>query len=153
MVRSRLLAAAAVVATGCATGVLLAPAQADATAGSVHLYRIYYNSPGTDTGSNTSLNGEWVQVTNTTSAAVNLTGWTVTDASRHVYVFSSYSVGAHQTITIDTGKGTNTATHRYQGRSWYVWNNDKDTATLKNGRGTWIDSCSYNNPRASYAWC
>src|SRR6266498_3623572 len=30
----------------------------------VGIYRIYYNSPGSDTGNNTSLNGEWIQLHN-----------------------------------------------------------------------------------------
>jgi len=31
----------------------------------VTIYRIYYNSPGTDDGSNGSLNGEWIRLYNT----------------------------------------------------------------------------------------
>ena len=150
MLRSRINIAAAAATTVAAA---LAPAQADAATGSVHLYEIYYNSPGADTGSNTSLNGEWVAVTNTTTKTVSLTGWTVTDASRHTYKFGAYSLGAGKTVRIHTGKGSNTATSGYQNRSWYVWNNDKDTATLRKSTGTWVDSCSYNSTYYAYKWC
>ncbi|MFF9011158.1 hypothetical protein ACF087_35965 [Streptomyces goshikiensis] len=36
-------------------------------------------------GSTASLNSEWVQITNNTTGTVSLTGWTLTDASRHTY--------------------------------------------------------------------
>jgi hypothetical protein len=47
-------------------------------------------------------------------------------------------------VKIHTGLGTNTQTNRYWGRSWYVWNNTGDRATLKNRAGTVIDRCSYS---------
>jgi hypothetical protein len=56
-------------------------------------------------------------------------------------------------VKVRTGKGTETATNLYQGRSWYVWNNDKDTAWLRNAEGTLIDTCSYNNKSASSVYC
>ncbi|WP_245791137.1 lamin tail domain-containing protein [Actinacidiphila rubida] len=135
--------AAAVVVTG-------SPAQA---AGTLHISEIYYNSPGTDTRSNTSLNYEWVQVTNSTTKAVSLTGWTLTDSSRHVYTFGSFSLGAGKSVRVHTGKGTNTAANRYQGRAAYVWNNDRDTATLRRSTGSWADACSYNDATRSYVYC
>ncbi|MEU5472065.1 lamin tail domain-containing protein [Streptomyces lydicus] len=149
MLRLRALAAAAVMA---AAGAALLPAPAQA-AGSVHLYKIYYDSPGSDTRSTASLNAEYVQIKNSTSRAVSLTGWTLTDASRHKYTFGSYSLGAGRTVTVHTGRGTNTAAHRYQGRAAYVWNNDRDTATLRRASGSTADSCSYNSTRTDYKMC
>lgn len=150
MNRARTLAAAAV-AAGLATAVLL-PVQAEA-AGSVHLYKIYYDSPGSDTGSNTSLNAEYVQIRNSTSRAVSLKGWTVTDASRHTYTFGTYTLGAGKTVTVRTGKGGNTTYTRYQNRSWYVWNNTSDKATLRKSTGTILDTCAYNSSRYDYKMC
>jgi hypothetical protein len=147
-----MLAAASVVAMAAGAALLL-PGQADASAGSVHLYKIYYNSPGSDTRSNTSLNAEYVQIANTTGKAASLTGWTLTDASRHTYKFTSYTLGAHKTVTVHTGKGTGTAANRYQNRSAYVWNNDKDTATLRSSKGATVDTCSYNSTRVAYKMC
>ncbi|GAA3757055.1 lamin tail domain-containing protein [Streptomyces tremellae] len=151
MFRVRTLSAAAAVSV--AAGVALLPAQAQAAAGSVHLYRIYYDSPGADHGSNASLNAEYVQIRNTTSASVSLKGWTLTDASRHTYTFGAYTLGKGKTVTVHTGKGTNTAANRYQGRSAYVWNNDKDTATLKKSTGAKVDTCSYNSTRVDSVMC
>ncbi|MEU6081405.1 lamin tail domain-containing protein [Streptomyces sp. NPDC047108] len=150
MNRVRTIAAAAV-AAGLATAVLL-PTQAQA-AGSVHLYKIYYDSPGSDTRSNTSLNAEYVQIRNTTSRAVSLKGWTVTDASNHRYTFGTYSLGAGKTVTVRTGKGSDTSATRYQNRGAYVWNNTSDKATLRKSTGTSVDTCSYNSSRADYKMC
>ncbi|MGW0116904.1 lamin tail domain-containing protein [Streptomyces sp. NPDC003327] len=149
MHRVRTLAALTAAA---ASGILLLPAQAQA-AGSVHLYKIYYDSPGSDTGAQSSLNAEWVQIRNTTGAAVNLRGWTLRDAANHTYTFGSYTLGAGKIVTIRTGRGTNTAANLYQNRGWYVWNNDRDTATLRRATGAWVDSCAYNSTRYDYKWC
>ncbi|MFH8836212.1 lamin tail domain-containing protein [Streptomyces sp. NPDC017868] len=149
MLRARTLAA---VTAAAASGILLLPSQAQA-AGSVHLYKIYYDSPGTDNRSNSSLNAEYVQIRNTTGAAVNLRGWTLTDASSHKYTFGSYTLGAGKIVTVRTGRGTNTAANVYQNRAAYVWNNDRDTATLRKSNGTSVDTCSYNSTRVDYKWC
>jgi Lamin Tail Domain len=119
----------------------------------VGIYRVYYNSPGTDTGSNSSLNGEWIQLRNRCSTASSLTYAKIKDAAGHTYTFGSYALGGGKYVKVHTGKGTNTATDRYQGRSWYVWNNDKDTAYLYNRFGTRLDTCSYNNRYASSVYC
>jgi hypothetical protein len=151
MTRSRILAGAAVVAA--LSGAALMPVQAQAASGSVHLYKIYYNSPGTDHGSNTSLNAEYVQITNTTAKSAALKGWTLVDASNHKYTFGVYSLGAHKTVTVHTGKGAGTAANRYQNRAAYVWNNDKDTATLRTATGAKVDACSYNSTKVDYKMC
>jgi Lamin Tail Domain len=114
---------------------------------------IYYNSPGSDTGSGTSLNGEWVQLHNTSGATISLTNWTVRDVAGHVYTFGSYSIGPYKYVKVHTGSGTSTATDRYWNMGWYVWNNDADTATLKDGSGTTIGACSYNSTAVSYKLC
>lgn len=135
-----------------AAGLALLPTQAQA-AGSVHLAKIWYDSPGSDTRSNTSLNGEWVQINNSTTKAASLKGWTLTDASKHTYTFGTFTLKAHATVTVRTGKGHNTAANVYQQRAAYVWNNDKDTATLKTSSGTVHDTCGYNSTKVDYKNC
>ncbi|MEV6597084.1 lamin tail domain-containing protein [Actinoplanes sp. NPDC051346] len=113
--------------------------------GAVQFSKIQYNSPGKDSGSNTSLNAEWVRVTNKTKATINLKGWTLRDASGKVYTFSSdYKLGAGKYGYVRTGKGTN-GSHRYWGRTGYVWNNGGDTAYLRSSTGKTIDSCKWGN--------
>ncbi len=67
--------------------------------------------------------------------------------------FGSYTLGGGSYVKVRTGTGTDTATSRYQGRSWYVWNNDKDTAYLCSATGVEIDTCYYNNRSASSVYC
>ncbi|MFC4148583.1 lamin tail domain-containing protein [Micromonospora mangrovi] len=127
-----------------------APAQA---APVVTISKVYYNSPGSDTGTNTSLNAEYVRLTNTRSVVVNLKGYYLRDKTGYVYTFTTdYKVAAGNSIIVHTGKGTNSGTHRYWGRSWYVWNNSGDTAYLRNASGSLVDSCTWGSS-GSYTNC
>jgi hypothetical protein len=110
----------------------------------IKIAKIYFDSPGTDTGSNSSLNAESIRLKNTGSTGRYLTGWTIRDASGHVYRFGTYRLRAGYTVTVHTGSGTNTRLNRYWRSDWYIWNNDGDTAKLKNRAGTLIDRCSYS---------
>jgi Lamin Tail Domain len=136
------------------------PAQAAALP-TIQIVKVYYNSPGSpDNGANSSLNGEYAQLKNTTRVAVNLKGWTLRDktsAADHVYTFGAFTLGAGKTVTVRTGKGTNTSTTRYWGRSGgtfaYIWNQASDTGYIRNASGKLIDSCSYNSSQAVYKSC
>jgi len=115
--------------------------------------RIYYDSPGSDTRTNASLNAEWAIVKNVTGSTRCLTNWTVRDAAGHVYKFGSFCLGANKYVYLHTGRGTNTATHRYWGSGNYIWNNTGDKAYLRNGSGTLMDSCSWSSVGSGYKYC
>jgi Lamin Tail Domain len=83
---------------------------------------------------------------------VSLTGWTLRDRSRHVYTFGTYTLRAHGSVQIRTGKGHNTQRNRFHRRSWYVWNNNGDRATLKNASGIVKSRCAYSDPQESRAF-
>jgi hypothetical protein len=117
----------------------------------IRIVKIYFDSPGADTGSNSSLNAEWIRLKNTGSTGRYLTGWTIRDTSGHVYRFGTYRLRAGYTVTVHTGSGTNTRLNRYWRLDYYVWNNDGDTARLKNSGGTLIDKCSYSGAGSSVA--
>lgn len=138
---------ALVAALGMAVVGAAAPAVAAVPA--VHFSFAYYNSPGSDTGSNASLNAEYVRVHNSASTSRSLTGWTIRDAQGHVYRFGTYTLRAGTSVTLHTGRGSNTASNRYWGRSWYVWNNTGDRAILRNSSGTTIDTCSWGGSGSS----
>ena len=38
-------------------------------------------------------------------------------------------------MTVHTGKGTASSTHRYYNKTWYVWNNTGDAAYLRDAQG------------------
>ncbi|XVU24630.1 lamin tail domain-containing protein [Actinoplanes sp. CA-054009] len=113
----------------------------------VEFTKIRYDSTGADTGTNASLNAEWVKLTNKTGTRVNLNGWTLRDAQNIVYKFTGTTyLNAGASIFVQTGKGTNTATHRFWGRagkSGYVWNNGGDTAFLRTPTGQTADACKW----------
>ncbi len=114
--------------------------------GAVQLTKVVYDSPGKDTGSNTSLNGEYVRLTNRTKKPINLHNWTLRDAAGHVYTFTTdHTVGAGKNVYVLTGKGTDgtPAAHRYWGSKGYVWNNGGDTAYLRDATKKTIDSCRW----------
>jgi hypothetical protein len=129
------------------TLLLSLPAAANAA---VRITKIYYDSPGSDTGSNSSLNAEYITLTNNGNRSVNMTGWTIRDTSHHVYTFDSFRLGKGNTVTLHTGHGDDGRRNKYWDMGNYVWNNDGDTATLKNDRGRKKDSCHY--PGGSPGW-
>jgi Lamin Tail Domain len=145
--------AAVLLAAAAAVLPLATPATPALAASPIKLGRIYYDSPGADTGSNTSLNAEWFTVRNTGTRTVNLTGWTVRDASSHVFRFGTFYLKAGYSVRVHTGKGSGTATNRYWNRSWYVWNNTGDKATMRNASGTFIDSCAWSSKGLGYTNC
>jgi hypothetical protein len=141
--------AAAIFAGAIASTLVASPAEAANP--TLHFSYAVPNSPYSDTGSNTSLNAEWVRLKNSsTTHTYVLTGWTIRDRSSHVYKFPTYSLHPGESVTLHTGKGTSTHTNRYWQRGWYVWNNGGDTAYLRNSAGTQKDSCSWGSVGNGY---
>jgi len=145
-----LLAAFALAVGGSLTGT--GPAQAAGPA--IQITKLYYDSPGSDTGSTTSLNAEWVRLTNKRTYSINLKYWTLRDRAGHVYRFGGdFWLRPGSNVYVHTGKGTNNSSNRYWGRSWYVWNNTGDTAYLRNAAGTLIDTCAWSTRGSGYTYC
>jgi hypothetical protein len=67
---------------------ILATVQANA-AGTVYVYKVYFDSPGKDSGSNTSLNAEYVVIRNGDNVSHSVSGWTVRDKAGHIYKFGN----------------------------------------------------------------
>lgn len=146
------LAATGLLFTGSAAAQPWTPA-AVVTGHRVQIYKIYYNSPGPDTGSNRSLNHEWVKLHNTSGSNIRLKNWTLRDRAGHVFTFPTFTLGAHSYVKIRTGRGTDTATNLYWGRRWYIWNNTGDRAKLEDSHGGKVDSCSYTGTSLGYVYC
>ena len=146
-----------VLASAIAAGLLAVGGPAAVAAPAAHrapspvvIAEIFYNSPGSDHGSNQSLNAEWVKLRNRTGHRVSLDGWTLRDTAHHVYHFVGYSLRAHGTVRIHTGSGRDTQRNLFQNRGWYVWNNDGDTAILRGPAGNVRDRCSYSDPSEDF---
>ncbi|MCO8274854.1 lamin tail domain-containing protein [Actinoplanes sp. TRM 88003] len=147
--KKKFLVAASVAASLMGMG-FAAPAQA--AEAPVYFSRIQYDSPGKDTRSNASLNAEWFRLSNSTKKAIQLKGFTVRDASSHVYTFTAYVLNPGKSVVVRTGKGTNgkpAATDRYWGSGNYVWNNTGDTATLRSATGKVINTCKFKKGTAT----
>jgi hypothetical protein len=84
-----------------------------AAGAAIKINKIYFDSPGSDTGLNSSLNAEWIRLKNTGSTGRYLTGWTIRDTSGHVYRFGTYRLRAGYTVRVHTGSGSNTRLNRY----------------------------------------
>ncbi len=132
-------------------GVLLL-ALAGPAASAIKISKIYYDAPGSDYGSNVSLNNEWIRVANTGSRAKQLRGWRIRDGAGHAYQFGSLRLRAGRTVTLHTGPGLDGRRHVFWGSGWYIWNNDADRATLRKPSGRTADSCSYSGSNA-VAYC
>lgn len=144
--------AAATVAAGAALGAAALPAAAQSTPHHAAAYRsgvvisdVQYDSPGFDDRSNRSLNREWIEVTNTFRRSVNLDGWTLADEDGHTYTFDHYRLPGRSTVRVHTGYGRDTLRDVYQDRRNYVWDNDSDTATLRNDDGRFVDDVSWGS--------
>jgi Lamin Tail Domain len=139
-------------AVGCAVLVAVTAVPAEA-ASPIQFGRIQYDSPGTDRATNVSVNGEYVIIKNLGSTARSLTGWTVRDAQNHVYKFGAFTLGAHKSVVLRTGKGKNTSATRFWGLGWHVWNNTGDKAYLRTAAGTAMDSCVWTTRGLGYKNC
>jgi hypothetical protein len=116
----------------------------------IKFYSVQYESPGVDNGTNKSLNGEYATIRNYGTRTKNLRGWKLVDKRDTqpsiVYKFGRFRLRPGRSVRIHTGRGSNTRSDRYWGRSGmsgYVWSDNKDTAYLKNRSGRQADSCSW----------
>jgi Lamin Tail Domain len=147
------LAASAALATATLIAVPLLAPTAEASTYPLHFTKVYYNSPGSDTGSNASLNAEYVTIKNGSSTARSLTGYTIRDKANHVYRFGTFTLGAGKSVRIHTGTGTNTSTDRYWGSGAYIWNNTGDKAYLRSAQFTLRDTCEWGSGGPGYINC
>ncbi|WP_406832132.1 lamin tail domain-containing protein [Pedococcus sp. KACC 23699] len=147
--RTKAFAAALVPLTLAAGTVVTAAQPAGAAVPAIRMTTIQYDSPGADNGSNTSLNAEWVRITNTTAQNCSLSGWTLKDKQGFTYRFPTFTLKARASVVVHTGKGSATSTNRYYNRSWYVWNNTGDTAYLRDSKGVLKDSWAFRDASAA----
>jgi hypothetical protein len=132
------------------TAFLALPATAQ---GEILISFIRYNPPGPDTGSNASLDGEYVTIHNNGRRARSLTEWRLHDNQHHRFTFPNFSLCGGCSVRVHTGSGTNGAANLYWGEGNYVWNNTGDRATLVKSTGTIRDTCAYKGSSLGYKRC
>jgi len=135
---------AGIAAAVVAAAALVAPLPATAAAPPFLVAGIQYDPVGPDTRDNAQINREYISIRNNTTRPLSLKGYRIRDAASHVYFFPpTFVLPARTTVLVHTGKGRNSAYHLYWGSSWYIWNNDGDTARLQNSLNKVIDFCTY----------
>jgi hypothetical protein len=90
------------------------------------------------------IQNEYVQIKNEGQTEVNLLGWALSDyQDTHSFRLPSFLLKPGATVTIWTKSGTNTETDLYLGQKIPIWNDDKDTATLRDASGKKVCEVSY----------
>jgi len=89
------------------------------------------------------LDDEYVAFANEGDAAVDLTGYVVSDTAGNSYTFDGVTVAPGATVTLYTGSGTDTDDTVYWGRSAAVWNNSGDTVFLADADGNTVVEYGY----------
>lgn len=101
-------------------------------------------SADADGNDNNNLNDEFIVYENTGNATLDLSGWTVTDASGATFTFpDGFTLAPGEQVTLYTGSGTNTESELYWGQATEVWNNGADTMTVRNAEGEVVIQRSY----------
>jgi len=107
----------------------------------VRITALHYDGPGCD---RIAPNGEWVELTNEGDAPVDLSGYTLKDEGLHLYTFGAVVLAPGATVRVYSGRGTDTATELHWGLAGEeVWDNDGDTAYLRDPAGMFVDCFSY----------
>ena len=136
---------------GLLVGLLVLPSTA---LGAIKIKAIYFDPPGSDTGSNSHLNKEYVVIKNTGNSARQLRRWKLFDQGRiHTYRFPRFKLRAGRSVKVHTGRGSNNRFNLYWRMGNYVWNNDGDRATLKTKGGRTASRCSYGSTSSSPRRC
>ena len=105
------------------------------------IIHIEADAPGRD---NDNPNGEWVEIANQGGRPVNMAGFTLKDEANHIYTFGDFTVTPGVSFRIYSGQGRNTAVELYWGmRGDSIWNNNTDTAFLRDDQGALVDVFAY----------
>lgn len=107
----------------------------------VKIADIQADAPGND---KENPNGEWVEIVNEGSAAVNLEGYSLKDAANHIYTFPAFTLQPGTTVRLYSGQGQDDASSLYWGLvGEAVWNNSGDSAFLRDSEGNLVDDYTY----------
>jgi micrococcal nuclease len=75
-------------------------------------------------------NDESVVIKNN-GADINMDGWQMKDEATHIYTFNNTVLGTDESVTIYSGKGSDSGTVLYWDLDTTVWNNDGDTVFIR----------------------
>ena len=85
---------------------------------------------------NKDLDGEIVEIKNTGTTSVNMTGWTLVSVEgNQTYTFPNINIGAGKSIYITSGKNAKNTPPYYKWTTANIWLNSGDAAILYNAQG------------------
>jgi micrococcal nuclease len=90
-----------------------------------------------------NLNGEYLILRNEGSCDYNIRGWTVKDSGTNIYEFKRFMFIEDSEVTLFTGSGKNGDGIFYWNSPVPVWNNDHDSAYLRDSKGFLIKYFEY----------
>lgn len=102
-----------------------------------------------------NLNDEYVRVANLEERPMNLRGFRISDRYGHTYIFRSVILPPGHTLLLFSGSGKDLLdsggqVKLYWNSDWPIWNNEGDTAFLRDPEGRLVDSFEYR-PRGGRA--
>jgi len=88
------------------------------------------------TGSGSNPRAEYVTYENTGDGTLGLSGWTVANGRGTTYSFpDGFALAPGETVTLYTGRGTDTESELYWGKPEEVWNDQLDTMIVRDATG------------------
>ena len=88
---------------------------------------------------------EYVEIKNFDNKVIKLKGWKLHDEGViHTYTFPAYDMQPGEVCRVYTNENHPEWCGLNWGNGSAIWNNDGDEATLKDGSGKEIDTCSYS---------
>ena len=107
----------------------------------VRITHIEADAPGSD---NDNPNGEWIEITNLGVVPIDLSGYVLKDEANHIYTFGPFQLTPGGEARLHSGQGRDTKADLYWGFvGQSVWNNDDDTAYLRDTQGRLVDMYAY----------
>jgi micrococcal nuclease len=111
------------------------------SAAPLKIVHIEADAPGSDSQ---NPNGEWIEIANQGDAPVSMQGYTLKDEANHIYTFGGFTLSPGASLRLYSGQGQDSAAELYWGLAGEsVWNNDSDSAFLRDAAGALVDSYSY----------
>ena len=99
----------------------------------IEIVNVHADAEGDD---RRNLNDEYIVIENLSKNPIDMTGWTISDASsRNPYLFPNFTLPGETQLTLRTGFGKNSEQELFWGSRLPIWNNKGDTAFIRDAEG------------------